>query len=450
MTRLASALLAVLTLAAPALAGTKLLQNDHFTGSGAVNATVSFADYEGAGVLFTPNPSDYPLTIIAVDVLVVPYNGGAGGAQGAYVLDVWDEDGGTVSPPKFLDGGLRPSGLLAMQGVGFTASNTQFNRFTLAQPLVVTGGKVFVQVSEQLSTALDGTTIALDQGPLVTNANWSFDGYGNFNTFALPDGGVFLNRNWIIRLVLQVPDTAVIVTSVLPNSGPNTVDVPVIIQGTNFQLGATASVGSTALSLTMATTNRLDAIVPKGIVPGTYDVIVRNPDGTEGRLVGGYQVLQGDGGTTGTGGGGGSTGGGGGSTGGGGGGGSASDAGPTALELFDVSPAQAFAADSTNLLITGAGFQTGAQLIIGGKILDGVTVRSAAVLNAILPANSLSKGVYDVTVVNLDGARATLPMAFSVVAGSQTTKAGCGCTSVDVGSLLGAAVVLLAWRRRGR
>jgi hypothetical protein len=190
------------------------------------------------------------------------------------------------------------------------------------------------------------------------------------------------------------------------------------------------------LSLTMATASRLDAVVPKGTAPGTYDVIVHNPDGTEGRLVNGYQVL------------GSGTGGGAGGGAGGGGGSTTNDAGPTALALFDVSPAQAFAADSTNLLITGAGFQTGAQLIIGGKILDGVTVRSAAVLDAVLPANSLGKGVYDVTVVNLDGARATLPMAFSVVAGSQTTKAGCGCSSVDLASLVGAVMVLLALRRR--
>jgi IPT/TIG domain len=430
---MARLVLLVLLVSHAALAGQRLLQNDHFTGAGSIFSGVSFREYQGAGVLFTPSLSDYPLKIIAVDVLAVSYSGGASGSQGVYVIDVWDEDGGTVTPPRLLDGGFRPTGLLGMQGAGFTTSTTRFNRYTLAQPLIVPAGKVFVQVSEQFDTATDGTTVALDNGPLESGANWFFNGGGGFDDFAQSDGGVLYNRNWIIRLVLEVPDTAVSVSSVLPSSGPTSSTVPILISGANFEVGATALLGTTTLQLTMSSATQLTGVVPMGTAPGVYDVVVRNPSGTEGRLVNGYQAI-GAGGGSGAGGGGGSA----------TGGGSGSDAGT--VTLFDIAPAQTYAADDTAVQLTGEGFEAGAQVTIGGKPLSDVSVKSSAVLNATLKANTLGKGLYDVSVLNLSGARATLPMAFNVSGGS--AKGGCGCTSVDAPALLAAACWVLSGSRR--
>ncbi len=430
--------LVVLLASHVAQAGQRLLQNDHFTGVGSVFSGVSFYEYQGAGVLFTPSPSDYPLKIIAIDVLAVSVNGGSSGSLGAYVVDVWDEDGGTVPPPKLLDGGVRSTGLLDMQGLQLTTSTAQFNRFTLTQPLIVPGGKVFVQVSEQLDTATDGTTLALDNGPARPNANWFFNGGGLFDDFALPDGGLLYNRNWIIRLVLEVPDTAVAVSSVLPSSGPSSANVPILISGANFEVGATVLLGTTTLQLTMSSATQLTAVVPIGTAPGFYDVVVRNPSGTEGRLSSGYQSL-----SDGSGGGGG----GGTATGGGGGGGAATGGGggTSSLNLFDVSPAQVYAGDDTELLLTGAGFTAGAQVTIGGKVLSNVTVKSGAVIGATLKANTLGKGLYDVTVLTLDGARATLPMAFNVSGGS--AKGGCSCSGGGGPAML-LALLFGVWRSR--
>ncbi|MEW5743136.1 MAG: IPT/TIG domain-containing protein, partial [Myxococcota bacterium] len=284
--------------AASAAAGTKYVTNDTFTGSGAVNTGVSFGEYQGAGVLFTPSPADYPLRIKGVDVFLATYQGGAPGLPCGYVASVWDESGGTLTPPRAFDGGTyRPQ--VNMLSVQFTTSTTMLNRVVLTPPMVVDAGRVFVQVSTQNQTSLDDCTIALDNGPLVPGANWFFNGYGYFFPVDLPDGGrpYGITQNWIIRLALDVPDAPVLVTSVNPSSGPNSTPTDVTLTGNNFELGAEAFLGATALTMNSVNATTISATVPAGLTPGVYDVLVRNPSGAEGTLPNGYRVLLPDGGT---------------------------------------------------------------------------------------------------------------------------------------------------------
>ena len=77
------------------LAGTKVVQNDVFTGSGGIYAGVNFGEYQGAGVLFEPDAGEYPLTIIGVDILAVGYNGGPT-AYGSYLIDIYDDRGQVI------------------------------------------------------------------------------------------------------------------------------------------------------------------------------------------------------------------------------------------------------------------------------------------------------------------------------------------------------------------
>ena len=86
-----------------AWAGEAVVKNDHFDGTGQVSNGVLFAEYDGAGVIFEPEAAAYPLTIKAVDVLLVPIGSGSGGDYGAYLLDVWDEAAGAL-PPTTNDG----------------------------------------------------------------------------------------------------------------------------------------------------------------------------------------------------------------------------------------------------------------------------------------------------------------------------------------------------------
>jgi hypothetical protein len=343
-----------------------------------------------------------------------------------------------------------PTGRINRQGISLTPSNTMINRFTFPTPIVVESGKVFVKVSQQLETSLDGTTIALDNATTPKpGANWFFDGFGNFVPFEQPDGGYHrgLNRNWIIRLVLEVPDQQVTVTSISPNESPTNVQTQVVITGTNFELGAQAFLGTTPLTLTNLTAQTVGATVPTGLSPGVYDVRVRNPSGVEGSLPNGYTVLAVDGGT-GAGGGGGTPSGGGGGGGGGGtatGGGGGSSTGTEALALREITPAQAWAEEATTLFLTGAGFEAGASVLIGGTRLEGAQVESSGVITATLQASLLPPATYDVSVINLDGEKSTLPNAFKVLAGTRV-QPGCGCSSVELFPL--ALVAFAVLRRR--
>ena len=437
-------LLAVL-ISGSAAAGFKVIKNDNITGTGGVNAGISFGEFEGAGVLFEPASSDYPLKIVAIDVLCLPYMlQGGSGQIGLFEFDLWDESGGTVPPPVSNDGG-NYVGQISKQGISLTTSTSMFNRFTFAVPVMVPSGRVFVKVSEQTQTSLDGTTIAVDNAPsLKPNANWFFNGGGGFSRIDLPDGGFFNNiqGNWVIRLVLEVPDVAVTVTSISPTNSPTNVSTNVVITGTNFEIGARAFLGTNELTLTNLTQQTIAAIVPIGIAPGLYDVKVRNLSGVEGVLSNGYQVLSSDGGTA-TGGGAG--GGGGGVTGGGSGGGN--NTGTEALSLLVITPAQTYAGDATSVFITGAGFGSGAKVLIGGIKLDDVVVESGSVISSVVKANQLTPGTYDLTVLNLDGAQATLAQSFKVLAGTKA-RPGCSCSNLELFPLLLAALAML--RRRAR
>lgn len=439
-----------------AAAGTKVIKNDNFTGAGGIFAGVSFGEYEGAGVMFEGQAGDYPMKIIGVDILAVSYlQQGTGLAS--YVIDLYDE-AGSAPPPKPDDAGgwplfaLTPA-RLAQDGVQLTTSSTQFNRYTLTQPLIVNAGKVFVQVTEQNSTSgeagalADNTTIAMDSATTPKlNANWYFDGSGWFHVFEQGDGGYYngLNRNWVIRLVLEVPDQAITVTSITPNSSLTNVATSVVITGTQFELGAKAFLGTHELAISNLTAQTIGAAVPVGLPTGFYDVRVRNLSGVEGTLPNGYQILAADGGSGAGGGGGGGTGGG--AAGGAGGGTGGGSTGTEALALTAVTPAQTYAGDASSLFLTGGGFRDGARLLIGGTRVDGAVVESSGVISATLTASLLTPGTYDVSVINLNGEQATLAQAFKVLPGSKV-QPGCACSQVEFFPLLLATLALLRRRR---
>lgn len=414
-------------------------------GTGAVQQ-VGLGEYEGGAVLFTPDPSDYPLQIVGIDVLVVPYNGASAGSPGAYLVNVWDETGGSLTPPKLVDGGSY--GPLRQQSVALTSSSTSFNRINIT-PLTVNAGGVFVSVTQQQSSAMDDTALALDQGPF-RRGNWFFNGGGTYLPVDLPDGGTLNGQrgNWIIRLVVSAPDVPVSVTSITPASAATDSVTPVVIAGSNFELGAKAFVGATELTLTQFSTTSLSASVPAGLAVGRHDVKVRNLNGLEGVLANGFTVTMPDGGQPMGGGAAGGGAAGGAAAGGGASGGGASGGGTAivALQVDAITPAEAFAEDETRASLTGSGFVDGAQVFIGGVAIDQAQVRSAAVLAITIPPKALPVGVHDVTVLNLSGARATATKAFTVKAGSRTKTSGCSTTTW--GAPLVALALLLVRKRR--
>ncbi|MFQ5858097.1 MAG: IPT/TIG domain-containing protein [Anaerolineae bacterium] len=84
---------------------------------------------------------------------------------------------------------------------------------------------------------------------------------------------------------------APLVESIDPASAPPGVDVRVTIRGQNFQPGANPFIGSTPLQdVDQPDTETLHGTLPASLPPGTYDVIVVNPNGKTGLLPGGFTI----------------------------------------------------------------------------------------------------------------------------------------------------------------
>ncbi|MBX5481399.1 MAG: hypothetical protein IRZ16_06070 [Myxococcaceae bacterium] len=87
--------------------------------------------------------------------------------------------------------------------------------------------------------------------------------------------------------------------------------------------------------------------------------------------------------------------------------------------------------------------------MIGKKLIDPIERKSASVIQATLKANQLAAGTYDVTVVNPDGARATLSQALTVHEGTSVAT-GCSCAAVSPTAAMGVLALAYALRRMRR
>lgn len=427
-------------LAASAWGGEKHIRNDGFTGTGSVSSSVQFLNGQGAGVVLTPEASDYPLTLIGIDVLCVPTTPSSEGLPAAYVIDVFDEAGGMVVAPP-----MSSTGNVYSSGIQFTASSTKYNRVTLPSPRTITSGKIFVKLLTQFDSATDGTTIAMDSGPAVPKANYFYDFGVPGEIKAGGSGNYGADKNWIVRAVLKVPDVPPTVTSITPNTGQFGVAQEVVIEGTSFEFGTLAFLGNTQLVVTSRMPpTQLVAQVPATLAIGQHDVIVKNGM-VSGVLPKGYTVVGNvmdggepvpDAGTepvadAGTG---------------------EQDAGVPGrdeLTLESIDPADAFAGEDTELLLLGTNFDEGVQVLINKKLVEPIDRKSGSVIGATLLQNTLPAGVYDVTVINSDGARATLSQALTVHDGT-SVQTGCQCSEVPVGAAIGWLALAFALRRRSR
>ena len=83
-----------------------------------------------------------------------------------------------------------------------------------------------------------------------------------------------------------------LIAGVTPDEGVTSVPTTIIITGTNFEAGLQVRIGAILAEVTAVNgTSTIDAIVPPGIAPGRYDVLVRNPDGQSAVLSDGFTVL---------------------------------------------------------------------------------------------------------------------------------------------------------------
>lgn len=192
--------------------------------------------------------------------------------------------------------------------------------------------------------------------------------------------------------VVVAPVYNPVVNSIAPDSGHNDVVTPVTIQGGNFQSGATAMLGSTALSsVTFINGNTLTANVPAGMTPGTYKLTVTNPDSRSGVLLDAFTVLA-----------------------------------PTPPVPLDVAPTQGPNDVPVTIDVYGQNFANGLVMTltlasrrsIDGPDNGGVPVESLLFIDnthvrGVVPVD-IAPGMYDLSVANPDGRDGLLADAYEV------------------------------------
>jgi peptide/nickel transport system substrate-binding protein len=180
------------------------------------------------------------------------------------------------------------------------------------------------------------------------------------------------------------PPPGPVVAGITPDSGVNSTVTPIAIQGSNFQDGASVSLGAQSLGqATFVNVGRLLSSVPGGLAPGTRDLTVTNPAGQSGSLAKAFTVLS-----------------------------------PGPPSLTNVSPGQGPNDIPVTLDILGANFapEVTASLRLGSEdipLWDLVFVDSTR-LQAVVPISTVM-GLYDLVVVNPDSQSATLPGAYEAL-----------------------------------
>lgn len=86
------------------------------------------------------------------------------------------------------------------------------------------------------------------------------------------------------------------ITAISPKEAGNAVAVMVVVTGSGFSPGLTLKIGPfEATEVQVPGASTISAQVPPSIAPGSYDVVVQNPDGQVGILSKGYTVFGADG-----------------------------------------------------------------------------------------------------------------------------------------------------------
>lgn len=112
------------------------------------------------------------------------------------------------------------------------------------------------------------------------------------------------------------------------------------------------------------------------------------------------------------------------------------------LSVQSVTPSSGALGESVSIAVLGQGFETGAQVYIGGLAASGVALSGSTALSATTPS-ALPEGTHDVMVTNPGGDSSTLSGAFTVEA------AGCGCDSgAAVAGAWGVVFAAMLARRR--
>ena len=262
---------------------------------------------------------------------------------------------GTESPTHQLHvvGSAIITSSLSVSGAGFAGTTPVFQ---------VIGGTMSVLANGNVGIGTAEPGARLDVGGGVKVANDSGDcGPAKAGTIRFT-GTNFQGCTGTAWLTLENSPPSV--ASVNPQSGGMGGLYTLTILGAGFGAPAAVTIGgNTATNVTTVSGTQITATVPASGSSGAKDVIVRNPDGLSSTFTGGFRYNPG---------------------------------------VASVTPGNGPVNAGTNITITGAGFVSGAAVLINNVSAANVVWTSASQLTATTPANTVSGGAKDVKVTNPD------------------------------------------------
>jgi len=213
------------------------------------------------------------------------------------------------------------------------------------------------------------------------------------------------------------------IDAILPTSGLISEEVTLVVEGSNFKPTESGFlvelVGSDDTRYTLsvvsgtATATWFEAIIPADLLPvDLYDVVVTNPDGQSDTLEDAYEAW--------------------------------ADTSDPAPVINNVSPTSGLISDTVTLTVTGQNFaSTETGFTVELKAADGTlyqlqlgATQTLTTVEAIITANQLPAGLYDLVVTNPDGQNDTLAAAYEALAdngGGQGTLIQVTPASLQIG-----------------
>lgn len=243
---------------------------------------------------------------------------------------------------------------------------------------VIIGGLLLVltitMVAAQAGFGLPWAAISGGGG---TSSSGSFAVQGSLAHDSSPPltGGIYtLNGGFWSGLNDEAPT----LSAVEPTAARSVVPVALALTGNYFQVGATVTLGTTALeNVTTISASRIEAVIPAGVAAGVYALVVRNPDGQSVTLDDAFTVEL-----------------------------------PN-LRILQVQPDQGANQQPVEIVIAGEDFSPAAEVRLGETTLT-VIHDSTTRMRATVPAG-LNPQAYPLTVITPGVAQATLENAYTVV-----------------------------------
>lgn len=177
-------------------------------------------------------------------------------------------------------------------------------------------------------------------------------------------------------------------SSITPSSGPNTGSIQVTINGTNIRTGASITLSNSTLNLygsgVVVSSSNVTCTLPLiGAPTRIFNLTIRNPDGQAFTLQNAFTIT---------------------------------NATPT---ISSITPSSGFNSSTVPVIIGGTGYRSGVAVSLsnGNATISGtISNRTSTRILCTFPLNRTPDGIYNLTILNIDGSSITKPNAFTVKA----------------------------------